>query len=129
MKNSYQNFLTNLESIKQRNIPYRFSITISNLTIFGYHEFEEIFGQDNNSIQFCNDPDYLATGVLDLESIERLKAINYKFDDSLFKTALDSGYNSKQKINFVTYLKEFVSRRNLSLEVFPTSFVNWINQS
>jgi organic radical activating enzyme len=127
--NSYQNFLVNLESIKQRNISYRFSITMSNLTIFGYREFEDQFGQDNNVVQFCNDPDYLAVGVMDPESIAQLKSIDYKWNDLLIKTALNTGYSNKQKLNFVTYLKEFVSRRNLALDIFPTSFINWINQS
>jgi len=125
--NSYQNFLINLEAIKAHGISYRFSITMSNLTMFGYQQFEDQHGQSNNIVQFCNDPDYLAVGVMDNESIENLKLPIYLWNDSLIKTALSSGYSLKQKLNFVTYLKEFTNRRNLSLDIFPKSFIDWIN--
>lgn len=126
--NSYQNFLLNLDSIKQRGIAYRFSVTLTNLTIFGYQQFEELYGQDNNVIQFCNDPDYLSVGVIDPESVKKIKSINYKWNNKLIKTALTSGYSKEQKSNFVTYLNKFVTRRSLSLDIFPNSFVNWLNE-
>jgi hypothetical protein len=127
--NSYQNFLKNMEIIKQHGIPYRFSVTLTNLTLFGYQQFEDQFGQDNNTVQFCNDPDYLAVGVMDSDSVANLKLTKYQWNDSLIKTALDSGYSKQQKLNFVTYIKEFARRRNLSLQIFPTSFIDWVNQT
>lgn len=127
--NSYQNFLLNIESIKKRNIPYRFSITLTNLTIFGYQKFEELFGNDNNIVQFCNDPNYLAVGVIDPISIDQLKLINYKWDNTAIKASLDSGYSKQQKLNLALYLKEFANRRSISLDIFPKSFIDWINKS
>lgn len=126
--NSYQNFLLNIDSIKQRGIPYRFSITMSNLTIFGYKEFEDRFGNESNTMQFCNDPDYLSVAVLDPKSVEILASENYKYNNTLINSALRIGHSLEQKSKFVIFLKEYARRRNLSMDIFPRSFIDWINQ-
>jgi hypothetical protein len=36
--------------------------------------------------------------------------------------------SQKQKQEAAVFLKEFARRRNLSLSIFPESFINWINE-
>jgi pyruvate-formate lyase-activating enzyme len=124
--NTYQKFLQNLEIIKESGLEYKFSIVLSNLTIHAYKEFEDKHGNKDNIILFCNDPVFLAMNVMDDESKKALLDLTYKYRDAEIKQALIADCSTQQKSMFVSYIKEFASRRKLSLEVFPKSFRRWI---
>jgi organic radical activating enzyme len=125
--NTYKNFLINLEAIKQRNIPFSFTVTLTNLTLLGYKDFEDQFGQSNNSVQLCNEPDYFAPAVLDPESKEKLLSTQYKYHEQTIKDAVSADFSQQQKNNLRIYLSEFAKRRNLQMDIFPKSFREWID--
>ena len=125
--NSYDNFLKNLNTITESGINYHFSSVISNLTIHGYKEFQTTLGTDNDVINFCTDPEYLSAFLLDDSSKKIINQVQYSKLDKEIKTTVNMDYTSEQKEKLKTYLFEFSKRRQLSLEVFPESFRDWLN--
>jgi len=124
--NTYANFITNLNTIKELGIDYHFSSVISNLTIHGYKEFQETHGTDFDVINFCTDPDYLNINVLDDSSKNKINQVKYtKYDEEIKKT-LNTEYNVVQKENLGIFLTEFAKRRSLDLSIFPDTMKNWL---
>jgi hypothetical protein len=128
--NSYNNFLNNVNVIKE-NLPYKFASTFSNLTIFGFYDFVNQFGYDKiyNKI-LCADPEFLHLNVLDQESKNRLCSLyenDSRFDFIIKNLDKDHPVDQIHKNNLSIFLKEFSSRRKLSLDIFPKSFLNWLN--
>jgi hypothetical protein len=42
--------------------------------------------------------------------------------------SINTPCSQKQKQEAAVFIKEFARRRNLSLSIFPESFINWINE-
>jgi hypothetical protein len=78
----------------------------------------------------CTDPDFLAINVLDTSSkhkiLQNLNQIPIELQN-LIIDSIDVDATTTQKVNLKNYLTEFSSRRNLSLDIFPTSFRQWLN--
>jgi len=128
--NSYENFLLNLNTLSSLNFNFGFSSVLSNLTIFGVKDFFEKYLEKNIVLSFCNDPDFLRVNVLDPASKEFLAK---QFGESNFKhkqeiiSYIMQPYSQQQKLNFSIYLKEFARRRNLDLDIFPVSLLQWLD--
>lgn len=128
--NSYENFLCNLNAIKERNICITFNSVISNLTVFGLVDFVNKFGDYPIHYSFCSDPDFLASNVLDSTSIEQLAI---QIDQSILpvkEQLVASLYRPNTRIqqkNLSIYLSEFVRRRKLDLAIFPASMLQWLS--
>lgn len=125
--NSYERFTRNLELLQQAG-KVSFSSVLSNLTIFNFKEFEDKYADYDIDMVFCNEPDYLALNVLDDKSKEHLQSVQFKNKDNFIKQSIQTPCTTEQHRNLVVFLKEFVKRRNLDLTIFPTSFVNWLNE-
>ena len=124
--NTWDQFRRNLDLLSSR-FSYRFCSVLSNLTVHGFDQFQQAYGSDKNLLNFCTDPDYLNASVLDTESKIQLSQIDYKYQDQEIKQTLQAEYTQQQKQNLQQYLTEFAQRRNLNLDVFPDSFLNWLN--
>ena len=124
--NTWDQFRRNLDVLSQR-FPYRFGSVLSNLTIHGIDEFQKEFGADNNILSSCTDPEYLSASVLDADTKSRLRNIAYNYHDNLIKQTLAKEPTLDQKEKLRTYLTQFAERRQLSLEIFPESFITWLN--
>lgn len=124
--NTWDQFRRNLDALSWR-FPHRFCSVLSNLTIHGFEDFQKDFGSDKNLLNPCTDPDYLSASVLDAESKSRLLQIDYKYHDQEIKQTLAVESTLEQKQKLKTYLKQFTQRRQLSLNIFPDSFVDWLN--
>jgi wyosine [tRNA(Phe)-imidazoG37] synthetase (radical SAM superfamily) len=124
--NTWDQFRRNLDALAWR-FPYRFCSVLSNLTVHGFEEFQQEFGSDTNLLNPCTDPDYLGASVLDPETKSKLMQHTYKYHDTVVKKtlAIESTVEQKQKLH--KYLTQFAERRQLSLEIFPESFVTWLN--
>lgn len=128
--NSYENFLCNLNAIKERNIRITFNSVISNLTVFGLADFVAEFGDYPIHYSFCSDPDFLAPNVLDSASIEQLAT---ELDQSKLPVkeqlvaSLYQPNTRDQQENLSIYLKEFARRRSLDLAIFPVSMLQWLS--
>jgi organic radical activating enzyme len=128
--NSYENFLRNLNAIKERNIRITFNSVISNLTVFGLVDFVSKFGDYPIHYSFCSDPDFLAPNVLDTTSIEQLATqidqSELPVKDELIRSLYQPNTREQQE-NLSIYLKEFARRRSLDLAIFPVSMLQWLS--
>jgi wyosine [tRNA(Phe)-imidazoG37] synthetase (radical SAM superfamily) len=126
--NSYNNFLDHLNLINSLGIVYNFSSVISNLTIHGYKEFQDTFGTDNDILNLCLNPEYLSANILDDVSKELINTVDYgSFDYEIKQTIVtESDDDNRKKCNL--YLLEFARRRQVSLEIFPSNFIEWLNK-
>jgi molybdenum cofactor biosynthesis enzyme MoaA len=128
--NTWQRFLDNVRVVEEQRFDIVIRSVISNTTVFGLEQFATDFEQYKIEYQFCYDPDYLAVNVLDSQTKQQLitQYEHSKIDikDQLL-TALSCNSTVDQQNNFIKYITQFASRRNLDMNVFPDSLNNWIN--
>jgi organic radical activating enzyme len=118
--NTWDNFQRNLDVLANRS--YRFCSVISNTTIHGYAEFERTYGTLDDQINICNDPDYLGPNVLD-DASKNITVVNTEV-----MQAVAASSTVEQQTKARQYITEFARRRNLSFDIFPDSFQEWINE-
>lgn len=127
--NSWKQFETNLNTLKQSGISYNFNATVSNLTLFGLPAFFEYAKDCVVTYSPCTDPEFLAINVLDNASkqliLKNLSDLPTGLQ-KLISTSIDLNATDAQKENLKNYLTTFASRRNLSLNIYPSSFTQWI---
>lgn len=127
--NTFNKFQENLETIRRLQVPYKFLSVLSNLTIFDFQNFQEAFKDQEINIQFCTDPDYLAVNVLDDTSREKLLNADFGKYTADIHTSLKVIPTTDQQEKFFHYIKSFLSRRNISLDMYPEHFTNWAVQT
>lgn len=128
--NTWTEFLEKVELLKQRGIKFNFHSVISNLTLFGYRDFFERFRGTKVTIDFVHQPHMLSPHVLDDQTKnmlrEQIKNLNDTNSSSLLK-AIDPEPTELERLNLKEFLLEFTRRRpDLSLTIFPESFLKWI---
>ena len=126
--NTYQNFKKNLETIQSHNIKYKFGITISNLNVHGFKEFQDEYGTPNDYFNVLVDPAYLSPSLLDDASRDAILSTSYKYNQEEIHKSVSAGYTEEQLANFRQFVLEFAKRRNLSFDIFPESFSAWIQK-
>ena len=131
--NTWQSFQEKIDLLKQRKIKFIFHCTISNLTLFGLSDFLYRYKNIDFTIDFVHQPHMLSPHVLDDSSKriirEQIKDLECKQVSSLLK-AIEPVPTSIEKLNLKEFLLEFTKRRlNLSLTVFPKSFLDWFEIS
>jgi organic radical activating enzyme len=128
--NSYQNFLNNLQLLESNNWYVEFASTVSNLTVYGRIDFLKKFENKQIYYDLCYDPDFLSVNVLDLDSKDKLirdiENSSIPIRNQIIQTIM-ANCTQEQKTNFGIYVREFARRRNLSLDIYPVSLLNWIN--
>jgi len=126
--NSWTNFLTNLEVIKNQKIKFNFTSVISNLTIFGLADFIDQFSEPS-IINWCSDPEFLSVNVLDDASkkqiITQFKNKDFEISDRVI-SSIEMPCTEQQRQHLSVYLSEFAKRRQLSLDIFPASMLQWL---
>jgi molybdenum cofactor biosynthesis enzyme MoaA len=127
---SWSDFLKKVELIKQVGINLKFNSTVTNLTVFGFSKFYQHFNQEKIMLTFAYQPTMMAPHVLDehskqliADSIQNLpNEMQLKILKSINSTPTD-----QEKNELTIFLREFVKRRkNLSLTIFPDSFIKWL---
>lgn len=128
--NSYKNFETNLQAIINFGLTVTFWSVVSNLTVFGLKDFANKYKHIDIIYDFCYDPDYLGVHVLDNDSKEELKKTfltsTIPSKDAIIQ-AMAIDHTNEQQQNFSMFIKEFARRRNLDLQIFPNSMLQWLN--
>jgi organic radical activating enzyme len=128
--NTYQNFESNLQLLIDSGFAVTFLSIISNLTVFGLKEFADKYQHVDINYDYCHDPDYLSVHVLDDVSKEKLtqslESSNIAIKDELIQS-LSIDCTQEQQKNCSIFVKEFASRRNLDLGIFPNSMLEWLN--
>ena len=127
--NTYHTFLQNLKLLEDFGFSINFNAVVSNLTVFGLDEFSKTFSHVPITYQLCNDPDFLSVNVLDDTSKQILTKTLSQSSISIKDTIVQNMAvepTPKQQQNFSKYIKEFTKRRNLDLDMFPDSMLEWI---
>ena len=126
----WQQFLNNVQAIRDVGIKLRFHCVLTNLTVFGFVDFYKYFSQDNITLTFAYQPRMMAINVLDDDSKQTLfKQFDQLPDD--YKELLMHNMkpcpsdNLRQELS--TFLLEFTKRRkDLDLSIYPETFLNWL---
>lgn len=126
--NTYENFLKNLDTIRQAGIDYHFATVVSNITLPGLKQFQDEFGTERDFVNVCYDPVYLKPAVMDAKSKQVVNETVYKYHDAAIKQAVNGEYTEQDRQNLVTYINEFALRRKLDMSIFPAHFVSWLNE-
>jgi len=128
--NTYQKFEQNLKIINDCGVKINFNSVISNLTAFGLVEFADRYHDIFINYDFCHDPDYLGIRVLDNHSKEKLiKSIqnsSIAVKDSIVQELMINP-TTEQRQQCSVFVNEFARRRNLGLDIFPDSMLQWLN--
>jgi organic radical activating enzyme len=124
-------FLQKIKLINDSGVKHKFHLTLSNLTIFGVAEFFKTFPNSDTFVTFAYQPEFMAINVLDetskkylLNKLEILPTDTYK---KIVKS-ITVAPTVEQRTNLKTFVNRFVSARNLDLNIYPTNFIEWINQ-
>jgi len=128
--NTWDRFETNLGKIQEYGIKYKFSSVLSNLTLFGLIDFIDYIGTTEAIFMPCNDPNFLSINVMDDKSKETIYNNISKLPtkvQNIIKDSIDKLPTIEQHTNLKNYLNEFSKRRNYSVDIFPKTFINWIN--
>ena len=131
--NTWNDFVGKINLLRQRNIKFIFHCTISNLTLFGFYDFCTKFNDIDFTMDFVHQPHMLSPHVLDDESkktiYNQLVALDGKNTSALLKS-IESVPTELEKLNLKEFLLEFTNRRpDLTLDIFPKTFVNWLGLS
>lgn len=126
----WDDFEKKIQLIKDRGIKLEFQSTVTNLTIFGFAEFYRRFCNEQIILTFAYQPTMMSPYVLDDTSKNQLrkefKTLPEKYKNMLLKS-IQSNPSEQQRVNMAEFLSEFVSRRaDLSLEIFPKEFLQWL---
>lgn len=126
----WQQFLNNLQSIRDRNINFKFHSTVTNLTVFGFFDFCNYFKNDKIVTTYAYQPKMMAVNIVDDNSkLMLIDQFNNWADSekSILIKNINTPSDEKQRINLSNFLTEFVNRRpDLSLNIYPKSFLNWL---
>jgi organic radical activating enzyme len=130
--NTWDRFQKNLTEIKNSGIGYRFNSVMNNLALLDIENFS-FYKIEKLTYSICNEPSFLHPCVLD--STSKARILGYLATADHLPTEMVS--NIVQSIkpsptdldrqNLKIYLLEFSKRRGLSLDIFPESFISWVN--
>lgn len=127
--NTWDRFQRNLDTIRSFGVDYKFHATLSNLTLFGIRDLIKYANGSIVGFNLCNDPDFLSINVLDPISkqmiIDDIDSYPQECKDDIL-SAMGIEPSNKQRYDLSSYLVEFSKRRNISLDVFPDHFVDWV---
>ena len=126
----WKDFQKKIDLIKASNIKLGFTCTLTNLNIFGFKEFYELYKAYPLNIRSAYQPLMMSVHVLDEQSKQHiLKEIESLPEDIKMQitNSIKAIPTEQERINIKEFLIEFTSRRkDLSLSIFPKSFLDWI---
>ncbi len=125
----WSEFVSKVDMIHKKNIPIKFQATLTNLTVMGFVEFYNYFKNEEIMITVAHQPSMMAPYVLDIITKQTLISEVAKLPATIrdtIVTAISSTPSEEQRISIKEFLLEFSLRRNLQLDVFPTSFLTWL---
>ena len=127
--NVWTEFINKIELLQKSNIEFRFSTAISNLTVFGLTSFIKYFNDQRIGLVFVNQPSMMAPYVLDLESkkiiMQDIQSLPEHYQTQIAQS-IKADPSESQRQQMSEFLKEYVTRRNLSMNIYPQSFLDWL---
>jgi organic radical activating enzyme len=128
--NLWTEFINKIELLQKSNIEFRFSTAISNLTVFGLTSFIKYFVDQRIGLVFVNQPSMMAPYVLDADSKQQIMHDIQSLPDhyqTQIAQSIQADPNESQRQQMSEFLKEYVTRRNLNVNIYPQSFLDWLN--
>ena len=127
----WDQYKVKLDLLNKFQIDYMFHSTLSNLSLFGYHEFLEYFQEAKKEYDFVYKPDFMSPYVMDPESksyIIKLFENNPLPWANYIIESLKPEPTILQMQNLKIFIKEFTKRRNISVvDTYPKHFVDWLD--
>lgn len=128
--NLWTEFIDKIKLLQKSNIEFRFSTAISNLTVIGLADFIKYFVDQRIGLVFVNQPSMMAPYVLDADSKQQIMHDIQSLPDhyqTQIAQSIQADPNESQRQQMSEFLKEYVTRRNLNVNIYPQSFLDWLN--
>ena len=122
-------FQKKINLLREFEINFQFHCTLSNLSLFGFKDFYNYFKNDKIAVTFAYQPSMMSPYVLDEESKKQLINSFKELPKEVSSPILLSIQNlpkEVERLNIREFLLEFTKRRNLKLNIFPKSFLEWL---
>ena len=128
--NLWTEFINKIELLQKSNIEFRFSTVISNLTVVGLADFIKHFIDHRIGLVFVNQPSMMAPYVLDVDSkkmiLQDIQSLPEHYRTQIAQS-IQADPSKTQQQQMSEFLKEYVTRRNLDLSIYPKSFLEWLD--
>ena len=127
--NVWTEFINKIELLQKSGIEFRFSTAISNLTVFGLTSFIKYFNNQRIGLVFINQPSMMAPYVLDADSKQRIMQDIQALPDhyqTQIAQSIQADPSETQRQQMSEFLKEYAVRRNLDMNIYPQSFLDWL---
>jgi hypothetical protein len=127
---TWQDFQDRVNMIEENGNKIKFLSTISNLAVLGFNEFHETYAKRHDiHINHLSDTPWMMPHVLDRRSKDDFIA-NTKAKHNLpeFNTILgmiNKAPTDRDRVNTGDYLRQFASRRSVTLDFLPAHFLKW----
>jgi organic radical activating enzyme len=128
--NLWTEFVNKIELLQKSGIEFRFSTAISNLTVFGLTSFIKYFNNQRIGLVFINQPSMMAPYVLDVDSKQQIMQDIQSLPDhyqTQIAQSIQADPSETQRQQMSEFLKEYVVRRNLDINIYPQSFLEWLD--
>jgi hypothetical protein len=126
---SWEQFKKNVTLLENSSINIAFHCTISNLSIFGFEDFYKHYKHHSIDWTFVEQPLMMSPYILDETSkgnlVRSLSSLPKQFYNEVI-VAMKKEPSEQDRISCKQFLSQFSKRRNLKLDVFPNSFVEWL---
>ncbi len=130
--NDFDRFETNLQIIQRSGLKHTMVSVISNLTVLGIMDFYQRYPDIESYFLLCNDPGFLAVNILDRDTkdlvVEQIQKSDHPARSIILENIVKTP-TAQQHKDFSMYIQEFVSRRNIDLNVLPKSLIHWIHSA
>jgi organic radical activating enzyme len=125
-------FYDKINILKNENINFHFNSVLSNLTIFGFKKFYNLFKQHKIFVTFAYQPRMMSVHNIDEKSkkilMQELLTLPKEIHEPILKSIKKESSKIEQQ-NIKEFLYEFIKRRkDLDLNIFPKTFLEWIQQ-
>ena len=119
-----------LDQLKKSTISTMIHSTWSCLTIHGFPEFLNQYSDWTREIDVVHVPTFMPMNVVDDESKEKiihdLHKHEFKNKDHII-SSLKIDPTEQQRQHLKSFLQQFSVRRSLNLNIFPKSFLKWLD--
>ena len=128
--NVWTEFVDKIELLQKSGIEFRFSTAITNLTVVGLANFIKYFINQRIGLVFVNQPSMMAPYVLDPASkqqiMQDIQLLPEHYQTQIAQS-IQADPSETQRQQMSEFLKEYVIRRNLDMNIYPQSFLEWLD--
>lgn len=127
--NTFDKFAKFIEILKERNIKVQHIATVTNLTLFGLHDFYKRYNESQVEYGVHVHPKFLQKHIIDENSkdivFDQWSGSNDDFGRYVLQ-GLERKATELERKQLSLYLKQISQRRSLSYDIFPKTFLNWL---